>query len=95
MSGQEDNAPYFGENEFMSISTTRYSEREKLLSCIREVASPLGFAIVIKKSKKDRYVRVGCDRGGEQRINKLPVKRRDVTVKRANGTRSIQCPFEI
>lgn len=45
--------------------------------------------------KKDRYVRIGCDGGGEYRINKLPVKKRDTTVRRTTRTRLIQCPFEI
>lgn len=40
-------------------------------------------------------MRVGCDRGGEHHINKLPIKQRDTAVKRTSGTRSIECPFEI
>ena len=36
-------------------------------------------------------MKVCCDRGGEQHINKHPVKQRDVTVKRATGTQNHGC----
>lgn len=94
MTGQ-GNEQRFGFDKFVSVSSARYSDREKLIFCIHEVASTLGFATVIRKSKKDRYVRIGCDRGGEYRVNKLPIKKRDTTVRRSTGTRLIQCPFEI
>ncbi|KAK1380081.1 hypothetical protein POM88_026825 [Heracleum sosnowskyi] len=94
-SQREDDEHRFGISKFLSIALTRYSDREKLITCIREVAATLGYAIVIKKSKKDSYVRIGCDRGGEYRSSKIPIKKRDTTSKRTTGTRLIQCPFEI
>ncbi|KAK1378824.1 hypothetical protein POM88_025568 [Heracleum sosnowskyi] len=62
-------------DKFMSLASTCYSDREALLSSIRNLAATLGYITVIKKSIRDRYVRVGCDRGGEYRANRLPVKK--------------------
>ncbi|KAK1375324.1 hypothetical protein POM88_031517 [Heracleum sosnowskyi] len=79
----------------MSLASTCYSDREALLSLIRNLTATLGYITVIKKSKRDRYVRVGCDRGGEYRANRLPVKRRVTNVKRVTETRLINYPFKI
>lgn len=49
VTGQEYNGQHFGFNEFLPVTSAHYSDREKLISSIREVASTLGFATVIKK----------------------------------------------
>lgn len=50
-----------------------------------------GYATVIRRSKANRYVIIGCDRGGNYRSTNIPLEER----KKKSASRLIGCPFEI
>ena len=75
----------------LSITTKDFLNREELLNNVREIVLKKGFVTKIKKSKTNRYVIIGCDRGGKYHATKPPEeKKRKVT-----GSRLIDCPFEV
>ncbi|KAH7844004.1 hypothetical protein Vadar_023309 [Vaccinium darrowii] len=70
----------------------KFQSRDELLGTLRQFYSIQGYAISIKNSKNDRYLTIGCDRGGcYQNKWKVPTKHRQ----RKTATRLINCPFEI
>ncbi|KAH7849610.1 hypothetical protein Vadar_020344 [Vaccinium darrowii] len=70
----------------------KFQSRDELLGTLRQLYSIQGYAISIKNSKNNRYLTIGCDRGGCYRNKwKVPTEHRQ----RKTATRLINCPFEI
>ncbi|KAK1370829.1 Methylmalonate-semialdehyde dehydrogenase (CoA acylating) [Heracleum sosnowskyi] len=68
-----------------------FGNREELISYVREFGASQGYVVTIKKSKRDRRVILGCDRGGVYRDrHKVEEKKH----KRKVSSRLINCPFE-
>ena len=69
-----------------------YHTREDLLSCVKRFFSIQGYVVSIKSSRKDKYVTIGCDRGGcyRDRVN-IPMEQRQWK----SASRLINCPFGI
>ncbi|XP_023543660.1 uncharacterized protein LOC111803473 isoform X3 [Cucurbita pepo subsp. pepo] len=69
----------------------RFDDREDLIKYVRDFGADQGYVVTIKKSRKDRRVILGCDRGGLYRNRrKIDESRR----KRKASSRLINCPFE-
>lgn len=69
-----------------------FGNREELITYVREFGASQGYVVTIKKSKRDRRVILGCDRGGVYRNrHKVEEKKR----KRKASSRLINCPFEV
>lgn len=69
----------------------RFEDREDLIKYVRDFGADQGYVVTIKKSRKDRRVILGCDRGGvyrnRRKIDQSPRKRKA-------SSRLINCPFE-
>lgn len=69
----------------------RFEDREDLIKYVRDFGADQGYVVTIKKSRKDRRVILGCDRGGvyrnRRKIDESPRKRKA-------SSRLINCPFE-
>ncbi|XP_057495903.1 methylmalonate-semialdehyde dehydrogenase [acylating], mitochondrial-like [Actinidia eriantha] len=68
-----------------------FRDREDLVSYVRDFGASQGYVVTIKKSRKDRRVILGCDRGGTYR-NRRKVE--EYIRKRKASSRLINCPFE-
>nr|XP_011458669.1 PREDICTED: uncharacterized protein LOC101300598 [Fragaria vesca subsp. vesca] len=77
-------------DEFFSLSTKGYENRDDLIRDVRNLGVVQGYALVIKRSKPNRYVVMGCDRGGCYRTG-IAVENK----KRNSSSRLINCPFKI
>ncbi|KAF8411341.1 hypothetical protein HHK36_003888 [Tetracentron sinense] len=72
-----------------------FENREELIKHVRDFAITQGYVVTIKKSKKDRLVILGCDRGGIYRYrHKSDENTGENNRKRKTGSRCINCPFE-
>lgn len=68
-----------------------FQDREDLIKHVRDHGANQGYVVTIKKSRKDRRVILGCDRGGVYRNRrKIDESKR----KRKASSRLINCPFE-
>lgn len=68
-----------------------FEDREDLIKHVRDFGANQGYVVTIKKSRKDRRVILGCDRGGVYRNRrKIDESKR----KRKASSRLINCPFE-
>ncbi|KAH7833238.1 hypothetical protein Vadar_004343 [Vaccinium darrowii] len=74
-----------------SLLNEEFSTRQELLDRVRNVAVMEGYVTIIKRSKVDRKVVIGCDRGGKFRGTSIPMDER----KKISATRLISCPFEM
>ncbi|XP_038701973.1 uncharacterized protein LOC119998678 isoform X2 [Tripterygium wilfordii] len=68
-----------------------FEDREELIRYVREFGADQGYVVTIKKSRKDRRVILGCDRGGVYRNRR---KIDETKRKRKACSRLINCPFE-
>lgn len=68
-----------------------FQDREGLIQHVREFGASQGYVVTIKKSRRDRRVILGCDRGGVYRNRR---KINESKRKRKACTRLINCPFE-
>ncbi|XP_057492452.1 methylmalonate-semialdehyde dehydrogenase [acylating], mitochondrial-like [Actinidia eriantha] len=68
-----------------------FRDREDLVSYVRDFGASQGYVVTIKKSRKDRKVILGCDRGGTYQ-NRRKVE--EYIRKRKASSRLINCPFE-
>ncbi|KAK3211131.1 hypothetical protein Dsin_015837 [Dipteronia sinensis] len=68
-----------------------FQDREDLISHVRDYGASQGYVVTIKKSRKDRRVILGCDRGGVYRNRR---KIDETKRKRKACSRLINCPFE-
>lgn len=75
----------------------RFANREQLIEHVGEFAISQGYVVTIKKSKKDRVVVLGCDRGGVHRSRRKTSETDSVECnkKRKSGSRYTNCPFEV
>lgn len=68
-----------------------FQDREDLIKYVRDFGANQGYVVTIKKSRRDRRVILGCDRGGIYRNRrKIDESQR----KRKACSRLINCPFE-
>ncbi|KAH7835454.1 hypothetical protein Vadar_026251 [Vaccinium darrowii] len=74
-----------------SLLNEEFSTRQELLDRVRSTALMEGYVTVIKSSKGDRKVVIGCDRGGKFRGTSVPLDER----KKISATRLISCSFEM
>lgn len=68
-----------------------FQDREDLIKHVRDFGANQGYVVTIKKSRKDRRVILGCDRGGVYRNRR---KIEESKRKRKACSRLINCPFE-
>lgn len=80
------------EKKQLQLLSSSFKSREDLISSTKEIYMVQGYALSIKCSKKEKYVVLGCDRGGCYR-NKLNIPAEDR--KRKSGSRLINCPFQL
>nr|XP_011461515.1 PREDICTED: uncharacterized protein LOC105350628 [Fragaria vesca subsp. vesca] len=79
-------------NKMSSLLEVNFNNRDDLLAAVHKTASMEGFVTVIRRSKLDKSVFVGCDRGGNYRDTRMvSLEKR----KRKTSSRLINCPFEI
>ncbi|XP_062012124.1 protein FAR1-RELATED SEQUENCE 5-like isoform X2 [Rosa rugosa] len=77
-------------DEFLSLSTKLFENREDLISDVRKIGLLQGYVMVIKISKDNSYVVMGCDRGGCYRTYSTLEDKKKNSV-----SRWINCPFKI
>ncbi|KAK3022741.1 hypothetical protein RJ639_045606, partial [Escallonia herrerae] len=68
-----------------------FEDREELIKYVRDFGASQGYVVTIKKSRRDRRVILGCDRGGVYRNRR---KIEECKRKRKASSRLINCPFE-
>ncbi|KAL3498455.1 hypothetical protein ACH5RR_041187 [Cinchona calisaya] len=78
-------------HDLLSISSETFSCHEDLIGSVREIVLRHKYAITIKRSTANRYVIIGCDRGGKYRRAHIPIEQR----KKITSSRLINCPFEV
>lgn len=80
-----------GQNMMLPPEPGSFQDREDLIKYVRDFGASQGYVVTIKKSRKDRRVILGCDRGGVYRNRrKIDESKR----KRKASSRLINCPFE-
>lgn len=80
-----------GQNKMLPPEAGTFHDREDLIKYVRDFGATQGYVVTIKKSRKDRRVILGCDRGGVYRNRrKIDESKR----KRKASSRLINCPFE-
>ncbi|XP_024156611.1 protein FAR1-RELATED SEQUENCE 5-like [Rosa chinensis] len=76
----------------LSLVEVNFDSREDLLAAVHKIAFMEGYVTVIRRSKPNKCVYIGCDRGGKYRdIRMVPPEKR----KRKTASHLISCPFEI
>ncbi|KAL4644413.1 hypothetical protein ACB092_02G163000 [Castanea dentata] len=80
-----------GQTKMLPPPPGAFQDREDLIKHVRDFGANQGYVVTIKKSRKDRRVILGCDRGGIYRNRrKIDESKR----KRKASSRLINCPFE-
>jgi len=80
-----------GLRRMLSPTPGSFQDREDLIKHVRDFGANQGYVVTIKKSRKDRRVILGCDRGGVYRNRqKIDESKR----KRKATSQLINCPFE-
>ncbi|KAJ0040531.1 hypothetical protein Pint_27727 [Pistacia integerrima] len=80
-----------GQKKMLPPPPATFQDREDLIKHVRDFGANQGYVVTIKKSRKDRRVILGCDRGGVYRNRrKIDESKR----KRKACSRLINCPFE-
>ena len=74
--GTRNYADIVGSNKLLALSLENFSNREELIGSVRNAAVMQGYATTIRKSKRDCYVIIGCDKGGKYRGNGVPIDQR-------------------
>ncbi|KAL2531280.1 Methylmalonate-semialdehyde dehydrogenase (CoA acylating) [Abeliophyllum distichum] len=80
-----------GQNLMPPPQPGTFQDREDLIKYVRDFGASQGYVVTIKKSKRDRRVLLGCDRGGVYRNRR---KIEESKRKRKVSSRLINCPFE-
>ncbi|XP_021820789.1 uncharacterized protein LOC110762455 [Prunus avium] len=78
-------------DKMLSLTNKNFRSREDLIEAARKIAFVQGYALVIRRSKYEKYVVLGCDRGGNYKSRRVPLEER----KKKSASRLINCPFEI
>lgn len=80
-----------GQYKMLPPESGVFQDREELIKYVRDFGANQGYVVTIKKSRRDRRVILGCDRGGIYRNRrKIDESQR----KRKACSRLINCPFE-
>ncbi|XP_057962119.1 uncharacterized protein LOC131153671 isoform X2 [Malania oleifera] len=79
------------QNRMLPPPSGTFQDREDLIRHVRDFGASQGYVVTIKKSRKDRRVILGCDRGGVYRNRR---KIEESKRKRKACSRLINCPFE-
>ncbi|XP_078149520.1 protein FAR1-RELATED SEQUENCE 5-like [Carex rostrata] len=80
------------ENEKLELMRLSFETSDELIKGTRDFFSERGYGLSIRGSRKDKYVVLGCDRGGcyrDQRNVSMEQRKRTTT------SRLIGCPFKI
>ncbi|KAL5704010.1 hypothetical protein ACHQM5_022490 [Ranunculus cassubicifolius] len=88
----EEDTDVLVNKEMLSPPTRSFHSRDELLQYVRNFSISQGYATTIRDSKTDKYVTIGCDRGGTYR-NRMNTSMEDR--KRKTSSRLIDCPFRI
>lgn len=91
MENQNQSEPTAGRKEMFPPPPGTFQDREELIKYVRDFGANQGYVVTIKKSRKDRRVILGCDRGGVYR-NRCKIN--ESKRKRKATSRLINCPFE-
>ena len=78
------------QDQLSRLCQRQFQNREEFLNAIQSIVSKQGYAISIKKSKRDKLVVIGCDRGGVYR-NRLNLSMENR--KRKIASQLINFPF--
>ncbi|KAJ8771228.1 hypothetical protein K2173_026097 [Erythroxylum novogranatense] len=82
---------FIGQYKMLPPEPRTFQDREELVTYVRDFGASQGYVVTIKKSRKDKRVILGCDRGGVYRNRcKIDESQR----KRKACSRLINCPFE-
>ncbi|XP_022775040.1 uncharacterized protein LOC111317012 isoform X2 [Durio zibethinus] len=89
--GTQSQTEFSGQKRMLPPPPGMFQDREELIKHVRDFGASQGYVVTIKKSRKDRRVILGCDRGGVYRNRrKIDESKR----KRKACSRLINCPFE-
>ena len=80
-----------GQTQMVPPEPGAFHDREELIKHVRDFGASQGYIVTIKKSRRDRRVILGCDRGGVYR-NRRKVD--EGKRKRKASSKLINCPFE-
>ncbi|GAB2247150.1 hypothetical protein Droror1_Dr00007032 [Drosera rotundifolia] len=72
-----------------------FIDREELIQQVGDFAISQGYVVTIKQSKKDKYVVLGCDRGGVYRKSKTGENSSDERSQKRKSSTRTNCPFEL
>ncbi|OMO56320.1 Methylmalonate-semialdehyde dehydrogenase, partial [Corchorus capsularis] len=87
----QSQAEFSGQKRMLPPPAGAFQDREDLIKHVRDFGASQGYVVTIKKSRKDRRVILGCDRGGIYRNRrKIDESKR----KRKACSKLINCPFE-
>ncbi|KAG5529634.1 hypothetical protein RHGRI_030124 [Rhododendron griersonianum] len=82
---------FTGQKMMLPPPSRTFQDREDLITYVRDFGAKQGYVVTIKKSRRDRRVILGCDRGGVYRNRR---KIEEMKRKRKTPSRLINCPFE-
>ncbi|KAF7829267.1 putative succinate-semialdehyde dehydrogenase [NADP(+)] isoform X3 [Senna tora] len=91
MDTQNQSKPTAGQKAMFPPPPGTFHDREDLIKYVRDFGADQGYVVTIKKSRKDRRIILGCDRGGVYRNRR---KTDESKRKRKATSRLINCPFE-
>lgn len=91
MMENESQIENIGQNMMLPPPPGTFQDREDLIKHVRDFGANQGYVVTIKKSRRDRRVILGCDRGGIYRNRR---KIEEYKRKRKGCSRLINCPFE-
>ncbi|CAB4316392.1 unnamed protein product [Prunus armeniaca] len=91
MSHSSSEASIDKSDKMLSLTNKNFQSWEDLIEAARKIAFVQGYALVIRISKSEKYVVLGCDRGGNYKSRKVPLEER----KKKSASSLINCPFEI
>ncbi|PIA55362.1 hypothetical protein AQUCO_00800248v1 [Aquilegia coerulea] len=89
---ESENEEVFEDGKMLPPPVRTFNSREELLEYVHDFSLSQGYATTIRDSEKDKYVTIGCDRGGTYRNrSNTSIEER----KKKSGSRLINCPFRI
>lgn len=87
----QSHSEFTGQKMMLPPPSRTFQDREDLITYVRDFGAKQGYVVTIKKSRRDRRVILGCDRGGVYRNRR---KIEEMKRKRKTPSRLINCPFE-
>ncbi|XP_078161175.1 PKS-NRPS hybrid synthetase cheA-like [Carex rostrata] len=87
-----DLVPVHEENAYYQLLNSEFRTRTELMQAVRGFYQARGYMLSTRGSRVDKYVVLGCDRGGSYRnTHKVP----NVERQRSKKSRLIGCPFKM